>query len=426
MSDIANATAWESQTNRSDRSSSSNRSSESPLDDVLKWLTRFIVTPSEDDLHILTLWAAHTWLIEELPSTPRLQIDSIAPGSGKSTTLEHLGRLTKDAAHMASITSAALLSRMINARPRTLLLDEVDRALDPTADLTKELISILNSGYRKGATRPVLVPVKGGGWEAEEMSTYAPVAMAGNSPRLPDDTRSRLTRIVLMPDVEGRAEETNWEDHEEDAERLRASLSAWAEAVSDEVRDARPKMPEGCVGRNRERWAPLLRVALAARGEWPARVYGLIERDLEEQQMLRDEGLQRVPPAVQLAMDIRKVFDEKGSRFVETRELVTALIFENPGMWSRESEYGKDLTAQRLGRMLSSSWRIHSKQRPDGDRARGYSRDVFEPAFRQVAGMMPNGSNDSNSLNGSNRGGGGEASVPSYVSAPRPAKEYAA
>ena len=41
-----------------------------------------------------------------------------------------------------------------------------------------ELIGIINSGYRYGATRPVLIPVKGGGWEASEMSTYAPVVMA--------------------------------------------------------------------------------------------------------------------------------------------------------------------------------------------------------------------------------------------------------
>jgi hypothetical protein len=64
------------------------------------------------------------------------------------------------------------------------------------------MIAILNSGYKFGAARPVLVPVKGGGWEPRDMPTHAPVAMAGNSPYLPADTVSRLLRILLMPDLE--------------------------------------------------------------------------------------------------------------------------------------------------------------------------------------------------------------------------------
>lgn len=85
------------------------------------------------------------------------------------------------------------------------------------------------------------------------MPTYAPVALAGNSPRLPDDTRSRLIRIVLMPDVDGRAEETDWEDMDIAAAELHDALEAWADSVRAFVRECRPTLPEGCVGRNRER-----------------------------------------------------------------------------------------------------------------------------------------------------------------------------
>jgi hypothetical protein len=66
--------------------------------------------------------------------------------------------------------------------------------------------------YQKvGATRPVLVPGKEGQWEVAEMSTFATVAMAGNQPKLPDDTRSRTIRVLLMPDWSGRAEDSDWE-----------------------------------------------------------------------------------------------------------------------------------------------------------------------------------------------------------------------
>lgn len=198
------------------------------LDDVFAWLSDYIVTPSPDDLRVLTLWAAHTWFADVLPTSPRLQIDSISPGSGKTTVLEHFERLTRDPSQMSTISSAALLVRMLDQRPRTLLLDEVDRALDPKADLTKDLVAVLNSGYKRGATRPVLVPGKDGGWDVKEMTTYAPVALSGNSPRLPDDTVSRLIRVVLMPDAEGRAKESDWESIDKPARELGSRLSAWS------------------------------------------------------------------------------------------------------------------------------------------------------------------------------------------------------
>jgi hypothetical protein len=47
------------------------------------------------------------------------------------------------------------------------LLDEVDRSLRPDEPGVADLIGILNSGYRRGATRPVLVPTKGGGWAVD-------------------------------------------------------------------------------------------------------------------------------------------------------------------------------------------------------------------------------------------------------------------
>lgn len=326
---------------------------------------------------------------------------------------------------MASIASPALLARIIDKEMRTLLFDEVDRTLDPAGDQTKELLSIINSGYRKGASRPVLVPVKGGDWKAKEMGTYAPVALAGNAPKLPDDTRSRMIRIVLMPDVEGRAEESDWEDHADAATELKTRLQDWSETVSDHVRSLRPELPAGCMGRDRERWAPLLRVAITAGGAWPERAIHLIKRDMEEQQLIRDEGLQNVPPSVQLIVDLKQIFEASADRFIETKIIVGSLVVGNSDVWSRDSPYGKDLTAQRLGRMLSSSWRIHAKQRPDGNRARGYMRDDFAAAFRQVGGMVTNSLNTSNSPNGSVQGVSDSSDTPTYLPIPTREMEHA-
>jgi hypothetical protein len=85
---------------------------------------------------------------------------------------------------MAALSSPALLTSMLDVGTRTVLIDEADRSLSQDKDGVGELIAVLNSGYKRGGTRPVLGPVKGGGWDAKEMP-FAPVAMAGNNPTSP-------------------------------------------------------------------------------------------------------------------------------------------------------------------------------------------------------------------------------------------------
>ena len=148
------------------------------LDDVRGWFARFISVIDPDDLNILALWVAHTHLVNELYISPRLVIDSPVPDSGKTTALDHLKRLCMRPLQAAVISSDALLPRLLERSIRTVLLDEVNRSLRPDKPGVQDVLAVLNTGYRLGATRPVLVPAKDGGWEEREMSTYAPVAMA--------------------------------------------------------------------------------------------------------------------------------------------------------------------------------------------------------------------------------------------------------
>ena len=87
--------------------------------DIRGWLGTYICTVTEADLDLLTLWAAHTHLVIETYTTPRLQLDSPVPESGKTTCLEHLHRLCYRPVQMATIGSSALLTRMLDAEQRT-------------------------------------------------------------------------------------------------------------------------------------------------------------------------------------------------------------------------------------------------------------------------------------------------------------------
>lgn len=354
------------------------------LDRVRTWLGRFILTAHDGDLDLLTLWAAHTHLCFETYTTPRLVIDSPVPGSGKTTVLEHLYRLCLHPVQAASLSSPAMLARLLDVELRTILVDEVDRNLNPKKEGVEDLIAVLNSGYKRGGTRPVLVPTKDG-WNVKEMPTFSPVAMAGNAPNLPEDTRSRTIRVLLLPDLEGRVESSDWEEIDADANDLGTALTAWADEVRDVVRTVRPLLPEGCTGRSKERWSPLRRVAEAAGGHWPATADALIRRDLIEAEMDREDNMTATPPAVKLLRDIYEVWSGD-EHFTATTVLVTELILHDPAQWGPDSPYGRALTVQRLGRMLAQGFKVHSDRQ--GDSPRGYYRKSLAPVWRKL-GVTP-------------------------------------
>lgn len=342
------------------------------LGDVKAWLGRYICTVAESDLDLLTLWAVHTHLALETYTTPRLMIDSPMPGSGKTTCLEHLQRLCLAPVQMATLSSPAMLARMLDQQIRTLLIDEADRSLNADKDGIADLLAVLNSGYKRGATRPVLVPAKGGEWVVKEMPTYAPVAMAGNNPNLPEDTRSRTIRVLLLPDMDGRAGESDWELIEDSAVALAGRVAAWADQIRSQMKECRPALPDGIVGRFREKWAPLRRVAELAGGDWPAAVDAMAIQDKEQWEMDKEDGLVRERPAVLLLRHLESLWPDDVA-FKATSDIVKRLVAEHPATWSAESTYGRDLTAQRFGRMLATSYKINST-RLANDGPRGYTR----------------------------------------------------
>jgi hypothetical protein len=352
------------------------------LDDLVAWFGRFIAVTNGDDLPLLAMWTVHTHLVNQLYTTPRLLVDSIMEGSGKSTVIDHLNRLCLDPVQAATISSPALIPRLLENRMRTILLDEAHRALRPDRPGVDDLLGIVNTGYRYGASRPVLVPVKGGGWDADEMPTYAPVAMAGNNPNLPADTVSRQIRILLMPDIDGTIEDSDWEHIEDDAAELKARIADWADSVRDGIRGMEVDLPAGCIGRCKEKWRPLARVAAAAGGHWPATVYRVTEADMAQEAAEREAGLKKLPPGMVAMRDLWAVWPEE-EPFMPTRQLVTKLIGHNPEYWGVGSPYGKPLSDTRLGLLIDQATKVTSS-RPGGRGSRGYLRSALEPVWHRL------------------------------------------
>ncbi len=209
----------------------------------------------------------------------------------------------------------------------------------------------------------------------------------GQQSRLPEDTLSRTIRVLLLPDLEGRVEESDWEVLDQSARELGERLAAWADEVREDIKNNRPPLPEGIKGRSRERWLPLKRVAVAAGGRWPAVVDELSLSDKEQQEMDREDGMVRDRPAVVLLKHLHSLWPE-GETFWPTGGLVRALVHRHSDDWGPASPFGRELTAQRLGKMLASAYGVNST-RLDRRGPRGYTRSSLLPVWRRM-GVVTN------------------------------------
>jgi hypothetical protein len=286
---------------------------------------------------------------------------------------------------MAAVSSSAMLGRITSNGIRTLLLDEADRSLDPRDPKTKDLIALLNSGYKKGGSRPVLVKSKDN-WVIEEMPTYSPVAIAGNTPLLPDDTRSRCITIRLLPAREDLIEPSDWEYIDQEISALSVKISETTDKHREQVKLVNPQLPNGCANRLRERWRPLKRIASVASEYWANKVDQLIRIDIENDRELADNGDAQVSTNLQIARDLHKIFETE-EKALPTSQLVKLLIRTSPEHWSNSSYYGKDLTAQRLGRILTGAFGIYSERLTES--VRGYRSNQFETIWSRL-GITPN------------------------------------
>lgn len=355
---------------------------ETILDKVRSHLSRYLHTASEVDLDVLALWAVHTHLAAESYTTPRLILTSPIPGSGKTTVLEHFERLVPNPVQMSSVSSSALIPRILAAQPSVLLIDEAEKALSPGKPGIGDVLGVLNSGYKIGGKRPTLVPSNDGGWESKNLPTFAPVAMAGNAPDLPEDTMQRSIVVTMFPASEGEVEESDWEVLDPEVLGLGADIAAWADSIRDEVRKTRPSVPKGCIGRVKERWLPLKRVAVFAGGDWPERVDRMIIANLDEMARDHEEGLSTMPIHVHLLRDLHGLFLAEDMAFLPTQDILSMLEAHHPERWSASSSFGRTLTAQRMGQMLAKRFGIRSGK--DATDRRGYHRGAFTRGWRAI------------------------------------------
>jgi hypothetical protein len=239
------------------------------LFDISEFLGRFIAYPNEHAQIAHTLWVAHTHMMESWDTTPRLAFLSPEPQSGKTRALEVSELLVPNAVETVNMSSAYLFRRIgAEVGMPTLLMDEVDALFNGKSQAAEEIRGLLNAGYRRGAMVGRCVVV-GKTVETVESPSFAAVALAGLG-WLPDTLMGRSVIIRMRRrGPQEKVEPFRRREQQAAGMALHDRLANWAAPLIDEMKDARPKMPQGVEDRAADCWEPLLALADAAGGHWP-------------------------------------------------------------------------------------------------------------------------------------------------------------
>lgn len=343
------------------------------LDDLETFVGRFVAYPSEHARIAHVLWIAHTWLMDEWESTPRIAFLSPEPGSGKSRALEVTEPLVPRPVHAVNATPAYLFRKVSDeAGPPTILYDEIDTVFGPKAKDNEDVRGMLNAGHRKGAMAG-RAALRGRQVVTEELPAYCAVALAGLDD-LPDTvmTRSVVVRMRRRAPHE-RVEPWRMRINGPQGAELAERIATWAAGCHGRVEW--PEMPAGIEDRNADVWEALLAVADLAGGAWPDRArvaaVSLVTQSSGEAQSL----------GVILLRDLRTAFGD--STALPTNTILDRLHDIDESPWAELR--GKPLDSRGLSRRLSK-YGIKPKMIRFGDTtARGYTAtDLHDPWGRYL------------------------------------------
>jgi hypothetical protein len=359
------------------------------LQAVEAFLRRFVLFSNEHQAVACALWVVHVYFVDAAGTTPYLRVRSAAPESGKSRLVEALWILLGDErAEFAASLSPSTMFRAREETPIAFLIDEADNLAKRKDDVARELLAIVNAGYRRGASALRSVP-QGKGFVTKRFPVFGPTVIAGLG-QFADTTESRCIPIVLQRKPPGAGvEDFMLQLVQPEAATLRAQLEqATSPRVIEALAKARPDLTElrALRDRSREVWWPLVAIADAAGGSWPARaraaavaLHGAHDESDTSTQIL-------------LLAHIERAFDEDQVEKLASAELLRRLVNNEQGPWGRWWGAEVERARERSETPHAAATELAAKLKPfgvtpggirlpDGKTPRGYKRQEFEPVW---------------------------------------------
>jgi hypothetical protein len=334
---------------------------EEVLNGALAFLRRFTALPSPEAYVTLALWAAHTWAIDALDTTPRLLFRSSEPASGKSFTMEMLSLLCAKPRVVTRIKEATLF-QLIDLEHPTLFLDEAD-TIFRTSNSEVGMQAVLNSGFGRG----VPVPRTDGKTAIKDYDVFGPVALASLRP-LPAALASRAIQFPMVK--RSRADVYDRRVHAMLARQYADAVEAWALSpdVQIALSAAETELPAKVIDRDADKWRPLIAIADQAGGQWP-----VLARQACRADVFGETASAVLTPSMQLLRDLRTIWS--GERMSSEAVIRGLLAMEPWSAWPPGSAY------REIAALLSEYDITPRPMRISGKLARGYDRADLDRAW---------------------------------------------
>lgn len=312
---------------------------------------------------------------ERLEYLPIVAVSSTRAGSGKSTVTNLAQCLIPTSQYVTAMTNHTALIRQ--GAP-TYVLDEAQGM-----ELHKPLPrSWLNNAYSYTGTFVTHLATADGRQEPTAIPCFASIWLSGLRLQLADDTRTRCIWVQMEAAPKSvRIPRLSRTTREGELADLGKRLHTWAEKAA-------PLLPDDASSvaitdrRRRDVWHSHLRGAALLGVSVYAVTLGAILDHEEQAQELRE--ISEVESLADDLDDLLRRAESMQGEFIPTRTLLLLLQAQYPEHWG--SQAARSLTAEKLGKLLTSIGCASTQKQVDGKRSRGYSTDALR---RSVDAVLP-------------------------------------
>jgi Protein of unknown function (DUF3631) len=319
---------------------------------------------------VCAVYAFMTYCFEIFSWIGYLAFCSPLESCGKSQASDIVGWASARPEIVVSITEAALF-RLITKDKPTVVIDEAE-VLSGDGETAVALRAVLHAGCAPDDT---IIRCAPNTHELQRFSPWCPKIFCyiGKLPRV---LSSRCIEIAMKRKGAGeRVRPFIRHRVKAEASKLGAEIELWVVAHQAEIRRVYETLPDDSFGdRVRQNSAPLEAVLSVADPD-RLREFQQVRSTLTtaSDASLSDDAVQ-----VRLLLDIKKVFEDKHTEELPSKELVEKLAAIETSPWGEWSK-GKPLSQAKLARLLKP-FQIYPGQSQNGQ-MRGYRLSDFQDAF---------------------------------------------
>jgi hypothetical protein len=175
-------------------------------------------------------------------------------------------------------------------------------------------------------------------------------------------------------------------------EETTSKLARFAEDYAEQIRLARPHLPDALSDRDLDNWEPLLAIAECAGPEW-------LRRALAAALKLSGSNVSATSTGSELLADILDVFYHLESNKIKTADLIEALCEDEEKAWASYN-HGRGITPRQLANLLSPYGIKPKTVRFGNNTPKGYELSQFEDAFKRY--LTPSGNLPQRRIDSSN------------------------